>query len=139
RREVAALVGAAEDEIVWTSNATAGINLLAYAMSNASVGRGGSVARRFALQGGDEIDVTEAEHHANLVPWQELAARTGATLRWIGVNDDGRVRTDELATVVTDRTKVLAFGHASNVTGAVADVAAFVGRAHEVGALTVLD
>ena len=139
RADVAALVGARPDEIVWTANATAAINLVAYAMSNATAGRGGAAARRFALARGDEIVVTEAEHHANLVPWQELAARTGATLRWIGVADDGRLRTDELATVVTDRTKVLAFAHVSNVTGAVAEVPAFVARAREVGALTVLD
>ncbi|NCT89903.1 SufS family cysteine desulfurase [Cellulomonas sp. APG4] len=139
RAEVAALVGAPADEIVWTANATAGINLVAYAMSNASLGRGGAAARRLALGEGDEVVVTEAEHHANLVPWQELCARTGATLRWVGVHDDGRLRTEDLATVVTDRTKVLAFTHASNVTGAVTDVAAFVARAAEVGALTVLD
>ena len=139
RAEVAAFVGADADEIVWTANATAGINLLAYAMSNASVGRGDAAAQRFAVGPGDEIVVTEAEHHANLVPWQELCARTGATLRWLGLADDGRVRTEELATVVTDRTRVLAFAHVSNVTGAVADVAAFVRRAREVGALTVLD
>lgn len=139
RADVASLVGARPDEIVWTANATAAINLVAYAMSNATAGRGGAAARRFALAPGDEIVVTEAEHHANLVPWQELAARTGATLRWIGVGDDGRLRTDELATVVTERTKVLAFAHVSNVTGAVADVASFVARAREVGALTVLD
>lgn len=139
REDVAALVGAGADELVWTANATAAINLVAYAMSNASLGRGGAQAHRFALGEGDEIVVTEAEHHANLVPWQELAARTGASLRWIGVGDDGRLRTDELATVVTERTKVLAFAHVSNVTGAVADVAAFVARAREVGALTVLD
>jgi len=139
RAEVAAFVGVDADEIVWTANATAGTNLLAYAMSNASVGRGGAAAQRFAVGPGDEIVVTEAEHHANLVPWQELCARTGATLRWVGLADDGRVRTEELATVVTDRTRVLAFAHVSNVTGAVADVAAFVRRAREVGALTVLD
>lgn len=139
RADVAALVGARPDELVWTANATAAINHVAYAMSNATAGRGGAASRRFALAPGDEIVVTEAEHHANLVPWQELAARTGATLRWIGVGDDGRLRTDELASVVTDRTKVLAFAHVSNVTGAVADVAAFVARAREVGALTVLD
>ena len=139
RERVASFVGASPGEIVWTSNATAGINLVAYAMSNASAGRGGAAAERFALRPGDEIVVTEAEHHANLVPWQELAARTGATLRWVGVADDGRLRTDELATVVTDRTRVLAFTHASNVTGAITDVAAFVARAREVGALTVLD
>lgn len=139
RADVAALVGASADELVWTANATAAINLVTYAMSNATAGRGGAAARRFALAPGDEIVVTEAEHHANLVPWQELAARTGATLRWIGVGDDGRLRTDELGTVVTERTKVLAFAHVSNVTGAVADVPAFVARAREVGALTVLD
>ena len=139
RVEVAALVGAGTDEIVWTPNATAAINLVAYAMSNATAGRGGAAARRFALAPGDEIVVTEAEHHANLVPWQELAARTGASLRWIGVGDGGRLRTDQLADVVSDRTKVLAFAHVSNVTGAVADVAAFVARARDVGALTVLD
>ncbi|WP_258726842.1 SufS family cysteine desulfurase [Cellulomonas sp. NS3] len=139
RDRVASFVGVSPGELVWTSNATAALNLVAYAMQNASLGRGGADARRFALGAGDEIVVTELEHHANLVPWQELAARTGATLRWIGVDDDGRLRTDELATVVTDRTRVLAFTHASNVTGAVTDVEAFVARAREVGALTVLD
>ncbi len=139
RADVAALVGADPGEIVWTTNATAGINLVAYAMSNATAGRGGAAARRFALAPGDEIVVTEAEHHANLVPWQELAARTGATLRWIGVADDGRLRTEELGDVVGERTRVLAFAHVSNVTGALADVGAFVARAREVGALTVLD
>jgi cysteine desulfurase / selenocysteine lyase len=139
RREVADLVAVDEGEIVWTTNATAAINVVAYAMSNATLGRGGAAARRLALAPGDEVVVTEAEHHANLVPWQELCARTGAVLRWIGVDDDGRLRTEDLGSVVTDRTRVLAFSHASNVTGAVTDVAAFVARAREVGALTVLD
>lgn len=139
RAQVASFVGVAEDELVWTSNATAGLNLVAYAISNATAGRGGQAARRFALAPGDEIVVTEAEHHANLVPWQELAARTGATLRWLGVADDGRIRVEDLATVVTDRTRVLAFTHASNVTGAVTPVEPFVARARQVGALTVLD
>lgn len=139
RDRVASFVGVSPGSLVWTSNATAGINLVAYAMSNASLGRGGADAQRLALRPGDEIVVTEAEHHANLVPWQELAARTGATLRWIGVEDDGRLRVDELDTVVTERTKVLAFTHASNVTGAITPVAAFVAKARSVGALTVLD
>ncbi|MEP7763263.1 SufS family cysteine desulfurase [Sanguibacter sp. 25GB23B1] len=139
RLAVAQFVGADPDEIVWTSNATAGINLVAYAMSNATAGRGGAAAERFVLRPGDEIVVTEAEHHANLVPWQELAARTGAVLRWLEVADDGRIRTEQAATVVTDRTKVLAFTHASNVTGAVTDVAPLVARARAVGALSVLD
>ncbi|GEM00110.1 SufS family cysteine desulfurase [Cellulomonas terrae] len=139
RDRVASFVGVSPGSLVWTSNATAGINLVAYAMSNASLGRGGAAARPLALGPGDEIVVTEVEHHANLVPWQELAVRTGATLRWLGVDDDGRIRVDELDTVVTDRTKVLAFTHASNVTGAITPVAAFVERARAVGALTVLD
>ena len=139
RDRVASFVGVSPGSLVWTSNATAGINLVAYAMSNASLGRGGAEARQLALGPGDEIVVTEAEHHANLVPWQELALRTGATLRWIGVDDDGRLRVDELDTVVTDRTKVLAFTHASNVTGAITPVAPFVEKARSVGALTVLD
>ena len=139
RGKVAAFVGADADEVVWTKNATEGLNLVAYAMGNASVGRGGAAARRFALGPGDEIVVTEAEHHANLVPWQELAYRTGATLRWLGLDDDGRIRLDELDGVVTDRTRVLAFTHASNVTGAITPVEPFVARAHAVGALVVLD
>ena len=139
RERVAAFVGVAADELVWTSNATEGLNLVAYAMSNASLGRGGAAARRFAIGPGDEIVVTEAEHHANLVPWQELAARTGATLRWLGLDDDGRIRLDDLATVVGERTRVLAFTHASNVTGAITPAEPFVARAREVGALTVLD
>jgi len=139
RSHVARFVGAAPDEIVWTPNATAGINLVAYAMSNATRGRGGAAARRFALGAGDEILVTEAEHHANLVPWQELAARTGARLRWVEVSDDGRLRTEQLDELVTERTRVVAFTHASNVTGAVTDVEAFVAAARRVGALTVLD
>lgn len=139
RAKVAVFVGADADEVVWTKNATEGLNLVAYAMGNASAGRGGAAARRFALGPGDEIVVTEAEHHANLVPWQELAFRTGATLRWIGLDDEGRLRLDELDTVVTDRTRVLAFTHASNVTGAITSVEPFVARAQAVGAYTVLD
>ncbi|GIG25817.1 SufS family cysteine desulfurase [Cellulomonas denverensis] len=139
RTQVASFVGADTEEIVWTSNATAAINLVAYAMSNASAGRGGAAARQFALGPGDEIVTTELEHHANLVPWQELAARTGATLRWLGVTDDGRIDLSDLGTVVNERTRVLAFTHASNVTGAITDVAPLVARAREVGALTVLD
>ncbi|HWJ85199.1 MAG TPA: aminotransferase class V-fold PLP-dependent enzyme, partial [Cellulomonas sp.] len=139
RARVARFVGVDDDEIVWTTNATAAINLVAYAISNATLGRGGEPARRFALAPGDEIVVTEAEHHANLVPWQELAARTGAVLRWIGVSDDGRLRVDQLDEVVGPRTRVIAFTHASNVTGAITDVAPFVAAARRVGALTVLD
>jgi cysteine desulfurase/selenocysteine lyase len=139
RAAVAAFVGADVGEIVWTSGATAAINLVAYALSNATDGRGGEAAARFRLTPGDEILVTEAEHHANLVPWQELCARTGAVLRWIGVGDDGRLDLSDLDELVTDRTRVVAFGHVSNVTGAIAPVEQFVAAARRVGALTVLD
>lgn len=139
REQVARFVGADEDEIVWTSGATAALNLVANGFQHASLGRGGAQAERFRLGAGDEIVVTEVEHHSNLIPWQELAARTGATLKWVPVLDNGRLDTGALATVVTEHTKVLAFTHASNVTGAVTDVAAFVNRAREVGAITVLD
>lgn len=132
RDKIAAFVGADGHEIAFVKNATEGLNLVAYVLGDERAGE-------LQVGEGDTVVVTELEHHANLVPWQELAARTGATLRWIGVGDDGRLRTDELATTVTDRTKVLAFAHVSNVTGAVADVGAFVARAREVGALTVLD
>jgi len=137
RAAVAAFVGAEPESIVWTAGATAALNLAAYAIGNASGGP--AAASGYALHPGDEIVVTEAEHHANLVPWQELAARTGAVLRWLEVDDEGRVRVDQAADVVTDRTRVLAFTHASNVTGAVTPVAPLVVRAREVGALTVLD
>ncbi|WP_423261620.1 cysteine desulfurase [Herbiconiux sp. 11R-BC] len=139
RARVASFVGVADDEIVWTSNATEGINLVAYGMSNASLGRGGAAAERFRLGAGDEIVVTEAEHHANLVPWQELAFRTGATLRVIGLEDDGRLRLDEAASLIGPRTRVVAFAHVSNVLGTVNPVERLVALAHGVGALVVLD
>lgn len=139
REEVARFVGADTDEIVWTSGATASINLITYAMSNATLGRGGRAAERFALKPGDEIVITEAEHHANIVPWQELAARTGAVVTYLPVDEAGRIDISVADSVVTDRTRIVAFTHASNVTGAITDVAALVARARAVGALTVLD
>ncbi|MEA5456688.1 SufS family cysteine desulfurase [Sinomonas sp. JGH33] len=143
RANVAAFVGAEPEELVWTSNATEALNLVAYALSNASLwaerGRGGSELRRFALGAGDEIVVTELEHHANLIPWQELAFRTGAALRYIPVDDEGRLDLAGAARIVGSRTRVLAFSHASNVLGAVSPVGELVGLARRVGALTVLD
>ncbi|WP_127126131.1 SufS family cysteine desulfurase [Georgenia sp. SYP-B2076] len=139
RAAVAAFVGVGDDEIVWTKNATEGLNLVTYAMSNAALGRGGDRARElFGVGPGDEIVVTEAEHHANLVPWQELCARTGARLRWIGLTDEGRLDPGTFD-VITERTKVVALTHASNVTGAVSPVADVVALARRAGALVVLD
>ncbi|AYG04721.1 SufS family cysteine desulfurase [Gryllotalpicola protaetiae] len=139
REAVARFVGARADEIAWQSNATDALNTIAFAIGTASRGRGGEGARRFALQPGDELVVTEAEHHANLIPWQELAAQTGAVLRYVPVDEDGLWTIDELRAVVTEKTRLIAFAHVSNVTGMVAPVAEVVRVAASVGALTVLD
>jgi cysteine desulfurase / selenocysteine lyase len=137
RARIAAFVGADPNEVVFTKNATEGINLVAYAFSNASVGKAGDAERGFALRPGDEIVVTELEHHANLVPWQELCRRTGATLRWYSVDDEGRLDLDSIE--LSERTKLVAFAHQSNVLGTVLPVAELVRRAQAVGALTLLD
>ncbi|GAA4418370.1 cysteine desulfurase [Actinokineospora soli] len=137
RARIAAFIGVTPDEVVFTKNATEGINLVAYAMGNAATA--GPESARFVLGPGDEIVVTEMEHHANLVPWQQLAQRTGATLRWFGVTDEGRLDLSELDALVTERTRLVAFTHQSNVLGTVNPVARIVARAREVGALTLLD
>ena len=143
RASMARLVGACADEggeeIVVTGGATAGLNLLATAFGNASLGRGGSSAARFALHPGDEIVVSKAEHHSVLLPFQELAARTGATLRWLDLDEEGRIRSDMADEVITERTRVVAVTHVANVTGAITDLGPIVRRAHAVGALVVLD
>ncbi|MBY0288304.1 MAG: cysteine desulfurase [Mycobacteriaceae bacterium] len=129
RADVAAFVGADTDELVFTKNATEAINLVSYAVGDDRFPR--------AIGPGDVIVTTELEHHANLVPWQELARRTGATLKWYGVTEAGRIDLDSLE--LDERVKLVAFSHHSNVTGAVAPVAELVARANAVGALTVLD
>ncbi len=137
RAKIAAFVGATPGEVVFTKNATEGINLVAYAMSNAATA--GPEAERFSVGTGDEIVVTEMEHHANLVPWQQLCQRTGATLRWFEVTPDGRLDLSKLDDLINERTKVVAFAHQSNVLGTVNPVETLVRRAREVGALVVLD
>jgi cysteine desulfurase / selenocysteine lyase len=137
RRTIAAFIGATEREVVFTKNTTEGINLVAYAMSNATTA--GSEAARFRVGPGDDVVITEMEHHANLVPWQQLCQRTGATLRWLPVTAEGRLDLSALNDTVTRRTKMLAVTHQSNVLGTVNPVDALVRRAHEVGALVVLD
>ena len=148
RDAVAAFVGARGSELVFTKNATEAINLVALAIGHASLGRsaarGGGVAdsadpaRRLIIGEGDEVVVSRAEHHANLVPWQELCARTGATLRWLDLTEDGRIDTSTLD-VITERTRVLALTHASNVTGAISPLDLILPRAQKVGAFVVLD
>ena len=140
RQTVAAFLGVDENEIVFTSHATEALNLVADALRTASIGRGaGAAATVFALGPGDEIVVTELEHHANLIPWQELAARTGSTLRYIPVLDDGGLDLDAAASIIGERTRVLAITHVSNVTGAVTPLDVLVPRARAAGALVVLD
>lgn len=139
RHTVARFIGARNDEIVFTRNATEAINLVAYAFSNGAAGGGGGMGERFRLRPGDEVLVTEMEHHANLVPWQEVCRRTGATLRWVPVTPQGRLDLTSLDGLLTERTKVFAFTHASNVLGTVNPVRELADRAHAVGALAVLD
>jgi cysteine desulfurase/selenocysteine lyase len=140
RATVAGFVNASSpSEVVWTANATDALNLVSYGIANASRGRGGAAAERFRIGAGDEVLVTEAEHHANLVPWQELAAATGATLRFVPVDDDGCWSAADALALISDRTALVAFAHVSNVTGMIAPVAEIVAAAHAHGALVVLD
>lgn len=139
RATVARFVGAEPGEIVWTENATYALNTVATGIAHASAGIGGQSAARYTIGPGDEIVVTATEHHANLVPWQQLAAITGATLTWIPIDGQGRLDLDNLDTVITERAKVVAFTHVSNVTGLVTPVEPIVARAKHVGAITVLD
>ena len=129
REDIATFIGADADELVFTKNATEAINLVAYVLGDERFGR--------AVGPGDVIVTTELEHHANLIPWQELARRTGAVLKWYGVTDDGRIDLDSLR--LDDSVKIVAFTHHSNVTGAIAPVDELVARAKAVGALTLLD
>ena len=130
RESIARFVGAEGHEIAFTKNATEALNLVAYTLGDDRAGD-------LQVREGDTIVITELEHHANLVPWQELARRTGATLKWYSMTDDGRIDLDSLE--LDETVKVVAFTQQSNVTGAIADVPEMVRRAKAVGALTVLD
>ncbi|GAA4948559.1 cysteine desulfurase/selenocysteine lyase [Nonomuraea thailandensis] len=133
RDKVAGFVGApSRDEVIFTKNASEALNLLAYSFGNRA-----NTDPRFTLGPGDEIVISEMEHHSNIVPWQLLAQRTGASLKWFGVTDEGRLDYDPA--VITERTKIVSIAHQSNVLGTVNPVAAIAARAHEVGALIALD
>ena len=129
---------ALRDEVIFTKNATESLNLVAYSLGNATFSDE-PAAQRFRLGPGDEIVVTEMEHHANLIPWQELCRRTGATLRWFKVTDEFRLDLSEIDELINARTKVVAFTHQSNVLGTINPVEILVAAAQKVGALTVLD
>lgn len=133
RLKVAHFIGAQEDQIVFTKSATESLNLVAYAMGNAEAGT------RFALTSKDRIVVSEMEHHANLIPWQQLAGRTGAQLSWFEVTPEGRLDLSSINSVITENTKVVALTHQSNVLGTINPLEAIISRAHEVGAVVILD
>ena len=133
RAIVAKFLNGSVDEIIFTKGATESLNLLAYAFSNSGSDN------RFSLASTDRIVVTEMEHHANLIPWQQLAKRSGAELKWFEVTPEGRLDLSNLTQIITPNTKVVALTHQSNVLGTVNPLAAIVARAHEVGAVVVLD
>ena len=133
REIVANFIGAEAREVIFTKSATESLNLVAYAMGNAQPGN------RFALTSQDSIVLTQMEHHANLVPWQQLARRTGAQLSWFEITPEGRLDLSKINEVITDSTKVVALTHQSNVLGTINPLDAIVKRAHEVGAVVVLD
>ena len=133
RSKVAAFLGGASDEIVFTKSSTEALNLIAYSIGNSPVGN------KFHLNPGDEIVISEMEHHANLIPWQELAQRTGAVLKWFVVDADGRLDLSNIDQVITNRTKIVALTHQSNVLGTINPLGELVKRTHEVGAVFILD
>ena len=133
RESVAKFLGATVDEIIFTKSATESLNLLAYAFSS------GDSLNRFQIKRGDRIVVTEMEHHANLIPWQQLAKRTGAELVWFEVTPEGRLDLSKISELINSDTRIVALTHQSNVLGTINPLEQIVARAHEVGAVVVLD
>ena len=124
--------------MVFTKNISEGINLVAYALGNATAGQSGG-SGRFRLGPGDEIVITEMEHHSNIVPWQLLCERTGATLRWFGVTDDGQLDLSQAGELINERTRLVALAHQSNVLGTINPVREIADAAHAAGALVLVD
>ena len=133
RQVVASFLGATANEIVFTKSATESLNLLAYAFSNAEPGS------RFAIGPEHSIVVSEMEHHANLIPWQQLAKRSGAELTWFGVTPDGRLDQSNIDSLITKKTKIVAITQQSNVLGTINDLSAIISKAHAVGAIVIVD
>lgn len=133
REIVANFLNAHVDEVIFTKSATESLNLVSYAMGNAARGN------RFHLTAGDSIVVTEMEHHANLIPWQQLAARTGATLKWFSVTEEGRLDLSNIDSLIDSSTKLVALTHQSNVLGTINPLDEITKKAHAVGAVVVLD
>lgn len=135
RAKVAKFIGAEVNEVIFTKSATESINLVAYALSNSNF----TSASRFHIGPEHEILVSEMEHHANLIPWQELAKRTGARLRWIPLTDEGRLDLTEIDSLITSSTKIVALTHQSNVLGTINPIAEIGELAHDRGALFLVD
>lgn len=133
REKIARFINAQTEEVIFTKSATESINAIAYSMGNADRNS------RFHINQGDRIVVSEMEHHANLIPWQELARRTGAELVWFKVTDEGRLDLSNLHELVNERTRIVALTHQSNVLGTINPLVEVVRRTHEVGAFFVLD
>jgi cysteine desulfurase/selenocysteine lyase len=133
RAKVAAFINADIDEVIFTKSATESINAIAYSLGNARAGS------KFHIKPGDRIVVSEMEHHANLIPWQELSARTGAELVWFKVSDNGRLDLSNMDELINERTKIVALTHQSNVLGTIVPLDQVTAKAHSVGALFVLD
>jgi cysteine desulfurase/selenocysteine lyase len=132
RDKVAAFLNApSRDEVIFTKNASEALNLVANTLAWAT--------GPLQIGPGDEVLITEMEHHSNIVPWQLLTERKGATLRWFGITDDGRLDTSNIDDLITERTKVVSLTWVSNMLGTVNPVAEIARRAHEVGALVVVD
>ncbi len=133
RETVASFLGAKTEEIVFTKSATESLNLLAYAFSNAEPGS------QFAIGSEHSIVVSEMEHHANLIPWQQLAKRSGAELKWFGVTSDGRLDESNIDSLITSKTKIVAITQQSNVLGTINNLDHIIEKAHKVGAIVIVD
>ena len=131
RENVARFIGAKSDEVIFTKSATESLNLIAYSLGNPE--------SKFHLKSGDEIVVSEMEHHANLIPWQQLAKRVGAKLTWFKITDEGRLDLSDIDKLINKKTKIVAITHQSNVLGTIVPLAQITKAAHAVGAVVVLD
>ena len=133
RSTVASFLGAKTEEIVLTKSATESLNLLAYAFSNAEPGS------QFAISSEHSIVVSEMEHHANLIPWQQLAKRSSAELKWFGVTSDGRLDESNIDSLITSKTKIVAITQQSNVLGTINNLDRIIEKAHKIGAIVIVD
>jgi cysteine desulfurase/selenocysteine lyase len=131
RANLAKFIGAQTDEVIFTKSATESLNFLAYSFGNKN--------SKICLKAGDEIVVSEMEHHANLIPWQQLAERVGAKLTWLPITSDGRLDLSKISQVITGKTKIVAITHQSNVFGTIVPIDQIVKAARSVGAFIILD